>query len=68
MDGGTLYLLLRDKARPLTDEMRMSIVSGVARGLNHLHYEGIVHRCANLQYPSNMPHLRRTQILARTLA
>src|SRR5690242_20232819 len=43
VDGGSLYNMLRVN-QGLTEEHRMGIVRGIARGLNHLHYEKIVHR------------------------
>lgn len=32
------------KNESLTEQQRMDIVMGIARGLNHLHHENIIHR------------------------
>lgn len=42
--GGSLDKLLKDKEKEVTDAYRLRIISGVSKGMYHLHKANIVHR------------------------
>jgi len=41
---GTLKDLLNKKGQPMTEQITFNIVRGIAAGMTHLHFEGLVHR------------------------